>query len=51
MTMSVTASLGSFPPEAVFLRPFDLVDFRAFGFRLAIVAGIVAQNAFGASNT
>jgi len=51
MTMRVTASLGNFPLCVGFLRPFDLVDFRAFGFRLAIVAGIVAQNASGASNT
>src|SRR5690242_8502060 len=49
ITINVTASLGSFPWDADFLRDFGLDDFRGFAFRFGMVAGIVAQNAPDAS--
>ena len=51
ITISVTASLGSLPPEAAFLRAFDRAGLRAFVFRFGIVAGIVAQIGSFARNT
>jgi len=51
MTISVTASLGSFPPDAAFLRDFGLAGLRGLGLRFGMVAGIVAQNAPDASHS
>ena len=50
MTTCVTASFGSFPPDATRLRLFGLARLRALAFRLAIMAGIVAQIAARARN-
>src|SRR5689334_7653056 len=50
MTINVTASFGSFPPDDAFLRDFARADFRGFALRFGIVAGIVAQNAHDASH-
>jgi hypothetical protein len=51
MTINVTASLGSLPPDAAFLCDFARAGFLGFALRFGMVAGIVAQNARDASDT